>query len=372
MRSAVFLSLLFILALSVESERQSNDRYAEFKKKHILPADFQTDNETVWVNYLVNNSLCGRTETQSFIKDTEENIKQICNGASEKTNDNYDRSTKLFHVYMIESKNNTTDALEWECIIEKCSQVNTSITVKCENNLPHKILKREETHLNNRSNEEVNRHYFVIMLMTTVVFLMFLFMLSHGLNNISFSNNELVMFSDIFSNWAHPCQRSRNNNAYNQFKRRHIISREFNTSQESAWADYLTRRNLCGRTHLQSFLHKNNTNSIKRICNGRGVRDTQNLCISKRMFRVYIVKSTKRNGQCEVQLQTEYFYVIVACEVIGNRCLPVHYETQTNTEPYRHVQLASQTLSDLQLRLNQCLSFTQTQEQQKHKIFNHH
>lgn len=173
-----------------------------------------------------------------------------------------------------------------------------------------------------------------------VVLLLLSFTLSDGLNNVSFSNDQLEMFSDISSNWAQPCQRSQNNNAYNHFKQRHILSRQFNTRRTSAWADYLTRTNLCGRTTLQSFLHKNDINSIKRICNGRGVRDRGNLCISRRTFTVYIVESFLRNGRCEVnRLHHGEYYVVVACEVIENRCLPVHYERQRNTGPPRRGQI---------------------------------
>ncbi len=136
MRSVVLLSLLFFLALSDGANRQNNKRYAEFKKKHILPTDFQTDVKAAWVDHLRNNHLCGRTEVQSFIKDTEENIKQICNGAGKNTTDNYYKSTNLFQVYNIESKNISTDASEWECIIEKCRTAKFYIIVDCQNKLP--------------------------------------------------------------------------------------------------------------------------------------------------------------------------------------------------------------------------------------------
>lgn len=164
---------------------------------------------------------------------------------------------------------------------------------------------------------------------------MLLFMLCDGWNNVSFSNNEPEMFSDLFSIWAHPCQRSRNNNAYNQFKRRHVLSRQFNSSRTRAWEDYLTRKNLCGRTSLQSFLRKDYSSSVVRICNGRGNRVGQNMCISQRRFRVFVVQSAMRNGRCEVQspVQSGRLYVTVACEVIENRCLPVHYVRQTSGRP---------------------------------------
>lgn len=135
MRSAVLLSLLFFLALSDGANRQNNNRYAEFKKKHILPTDFQTDNEAAWVDHLVNNRLCGRTEVQSFIKDTEENIKQICNDAGEQTKDNYTKSTNLFQVFKIESRNETSN-MSWNCIIDKCRTAKYNVIVQCEDKLP--------------------------------------------------------------------------------------------------------------------------------------------------------------------------------------------------------------------------------------------
>lgn len=132
MRSTVLLSLLFLLALSDGANR--NYRYAEFKKKHILPTDFQTSEEAWW-NHLVNNCLCGRTEVQSFIKDTEENIIKICNGAGKKTKDNYTKSTNLFQVFKIESRNETSN-MSWNCIIEKCHTAKYNVIVQCEDNLP--------------------------------------------------------------------------------------------------------------------------------------------------------------------------------------------------------------------------------------------
>lgn len=135
MRSAVLLSLLFFLALSDGVNVQNNDRYAEFKKKHILPTDFQTKDEAAWCNHLVDNCLCGRVKEQSFIKDTEENIIKICKGAGKKTNDNYTKSTNLFQVYNIESRNETSQ-MSWKCIIDKCRTAKYYVIVQCEDKLP--------------------------------------------------------------------------------------------------------------------------------------------------------------------------------------------------------------------------------------------
>lgn len=135
MRSAL-LSLLFILALSDGADHQNNDRYAEFKRKHILPAGFQTDSETAWVKHLEDNTLCERTPVQSFIDDTIDKVTQICNGTGQKIEKNYYKSTELFQLYMIKSKNTTKETLDWKCIIEKCRTARYYVIVECEEKLP--------------------------------------------------------------------------------------------------------------------------------------------------------------------------------------------------------------------------------------------
>lgn len=132
MRSEALLSLFFILALSDGADRQQNERYAEFKKKHILPANFQTDNEAAWVKHLENNDLCGRTPVQSFIKDSEENIKRICNDLGTETKDGYNKSTNYFQVYNIKSENRTSQMLEWVCNVS-CTTAEYHVIVECDN-----------------------------------------------------------------------------------------------------------------------------------------------------------------------------------------------------------------------------------------------
>ncbi|KAF4114315.1 hypothetical protein G5714_004538 [Onychostoma macrolepis] len=128
MRSAAPLLLLFILALSDAAECQS---FPEFKRKHILPTQFKTKDIRAWRKHLLKNKLCERTETQSFIKSSEENIKQICNGSGEKKN-NYTKSTDLFEVYIVKS----SKGIEPKCIVENCTSGKYNVIVKCEMYLP--------------------------------------------------------------------------------------------------------------------------------------------------------------------------------------------------------------------------------------------
>ncbi|XDV19335.1 hypothetical protein PO909_024822 [Leuciscus waleckii] len=61
---------------------------------------------------------------------------QICNGAGQNIEKNYYKSTELFQLYMIESKNITKETLEWECIIVKCRTARYYVIVECVEHLP--------------------------------------------------------------------------------------------------------------------------------------------------------------------------------------------------------------------------------------------
>ncbi|ROL28504.1 hypothetical protein DPX16_1664 [Anabarilius grahami] len=148
----------------------------------------------------------------------------------------------------------------------------------------------------------------------------------------------LVLLVTLIFTDASPCQEW-NNNGYYKFEHRHILSDKFDTNSLDAWTDYITNKRLCDRP-LQSFFEKDDEDRVKGICNGRGItyrgityrgiRD--NLCISTETFTVYIVQS--KRGKCEVySVEQRERYVVVACDIDGNQCLPVHYQTQTNEPP---------------------------------------
>ncbi len=76
MRSAVLLSLLVFLALSDGANRQNNNRYDEFKKKHILPTGFQTNEEAAWWNHLVDNCLCVELKNSPSLRTLKQVLKK--------------------------------------------------------------------------------------------------------------------------------------------------------------------------------------------------------------------------------------------------------------------------------------------------------
>lgn len=145
----------------------------------------------------------------------------------------------------------------------------------------------------------------------------------------------MLLMTLVFTHGLAPCQRHQDYSAYSNFTHRHILSENFDVNNQRDWVDYLNRTALCERVPIQSFLRGVDTNNIRSICNGQGIRDRGNLCVSNRRFTVYIVESVLRNKQCQViGLNHDEYYVIVACDIAGNQCLPVHYETQINNEQH--------------------------------------
>ncbi len=127
MRSAALLSLLIILALRDGVDCQS---FKDFQQKHILPNNFKTKNAADWMKYLWDNNLCERTEVQSFIKSSENNIEQICKGSGIDIG-NYTESTNFFQVYIVKSTREIN-----ECTINSCTSGTYNVFVKCEKQLP--------------------------------------------------------------------------------------------------------------------------------------------------------------------------------------------------------------------------------------------
>lgn len=91
---------------------------------------------------------------------------------------------------------------------------------------------------------------------------------------------------------------------------------------------YLKRKKLCGRTAVQSFIDEDE-DKVKQVCGTSGNQvvpqpgRSGNLCISKKKMRVYDVYSTKCS---RINSKMKIRKVVLACDKVGNRCLPVHYQ----------------------------------------------
>lgn len=131
-----------------------------------------------------------------------------------------------------------------------------------------------------------------------------------------------------------PCLRNYNNNAYNTFVWRHVIQESFNRQSTADWEMYIRKYGLCNRPR-QSFIEGRDIGRVVQICNGSGrplLWSYQgNLCISPSTMLMYDLTV---DNNCRVRsLMYNTNYVIVACDVVVNHCLPVHWERYSNQRP---------------------------------------
>lgn len=128
--------------------------------------------------------------------------------------------------------------------------------------------------------------------------------------------------------WARneaPCQHSRWNKGFNTFLQRHLLPGTPTSLDQNQWKRYILNKTGCGRP-TQSFLNPNDLARVKEVCSkGGGERYKDNLCISRQPFTFITVRSEM--GTCGIKsIREETKHLILACEVLGNDCLPVHFE----------------------------------------------
>ncbi|CAI5671844.1 unnamed protein product [Oreochromis niloticus] len=138
--------------------------------------------------------------------------------------------------------------------------------------------------------------------------------------------------SSMIGEPSSPCQDKSPKSHYKEFLSRHILQEEFDRNSLDAWKRYLKKEHLWCRTTVQSFLNKSDLENVIRICSrdGRRLSKTDNyagnLCISNSEMLIYEVISTKSNNDCKITVGPTKRVVIVACNKVGNQCLPVHFQ----------------------------------------------
>lgn len=135
----------------------------------------------------------------------------------------------------------------------------------------------------------------------------------------------LLLGHQTFARNDAPCQRSKWNNGYDTFKRRHIREGTPMSADKNEWEMYIRNHGGCDRP-TQSFLHPKDLDRVKDVCTNKGGKVyKENLCISKQLFTFVTVRSEP--GTCGIRsVQEENKHLILACEEVSNQCLPVHFE----------------------------------------------
>ena len=102
---------------------------------------------------------------------------------------------------------------------------------------------------------------------------------------------------------------------------------------------YLEEERICGERPNQALIDTTQKD-IKQVCTRRGWRlqgtssgDKGNLCISKSSQSMYIVQSNNLNGCTVTNVKPLSQKVVLACNNVENRCLPVHLEPYSGQQP---------------------------------------
>ncbi|XP_034467565.1 uncharacterized protein LOC117777127 [Hippoglossus hippoglossus] len=135
----------------------------------------------------------------------------------------------------------------------------------------------------------------------------------------------LLLGHQTFAKNDAPCQKSKWNNGFNTFVRRHIRAGLPTTLDQNEWENYIKNNGGCDRP-TQSFLHTAELDRVKAVCTKAGGKThKENLCISNQPFTFVTVRS--QQGTCGIRsILEESKHLILACEELENQCLPVHFE----------------------------------------------
>lgn len=122
-----------------------------------------------------------------------------------------------------------------------------------------------------------------------------------------------------------PCLPGKWNNAAQTFIMRHLPKGTPTSLDQNQWEKFIKSLGGCDRP-TQSFLHPDELEKVKSVCSSRGGKVLKdNLCISKQPFTFVTVRSIQ--GTCGIKSITqENKHLILACEVLENQCVPVHFE----------------------------------------------
>lgn len=122
-----------------------------------------------------------------------------------------------------------------------------------------------------------------------------------------------------------PCQPARSSKGYKTFLQRHLPAGTPASLDWEDWMNYIKSKTGCGRP-TQSFLSPKDLDSVREVCTSKGGKAyKENLCISEREFTFVTVRSEP--GTCGIKsIRMETKHLILACEMLGPDCLPVHFE----------------------------------------------
>ncbi|KAK7129565.1 hypothetical protein R3I93_019260 [Phoxinus phoxinus] len=116
---------------------------------------------------------------------------------------------------------------------------------------------------------------------------------------------------------------------YDTFRIQHLNDKIPENADKSEWQKFIGHIGTWDRP-IQSFFLKSEHSNAFAVCSTAGkIYPSRNLCISKKPISFYNVKVSQNKKVTDVKLITDR-HVILGCEKIENKCLPIHFEANEN------------------------------------------
>ncbi|KAF4103405.1 hypothetical protein G5714_016288 [Onychostoma macrolepis] len=127
---------------------------------------------------------------------------------------------------------------------------------------------------------------------------------------------------------SQPCTEAKDQNSYDTFLKHHLRKdTPTDTRKLREWQKFINKINTWGRP-IQSFLPFREASRVKAVCSSAGKTYGGNLCISKKPFTFFTVEIIDKKQVKKVKVQKQH--VILGCDKIKNKCLPIHFEPNKN------------------------------------------
>ncbi|KAL7886454.1 hypothetical protein AOLI_G00041750 [Acnodon oligacanthus] len=133
-----------------------------------------------------------------------------------------------------------------------------------------------------------------------------------------------------------PCRPSCGRHMNERFNKQHLATLSSYGTDRRLWTKYIRRIKVCSnKSGIKSFLDKSEAKQVEKVCSpsgGKLYERGKNLCISNQAFSFIEVHWDEN---CEVwKVSNVYQHIILACDEIEVKCLPVHFQTNSqNRQP---------------------------------------
>ncbi|XP_037392734.1 uncharacterized protein LOC119263057 isoform X1 [Pygocentrus nattereri] len=134
-----------------------------------------------------------------------------------------------------------------------------------------------------------------------------------------------------------PCKPSSNRYMNKRFNQHHFCTLNSYGTDHKLWTKFIKDHKVCNyKSGIKSFLDNSEKNQVEDVCSPSGGKLFErhtNLCISKQAFCFIEVRW---DDNCEVwKVSNVTQHIILACDEIRRKCLPVHFEKNPqNSQPH--------------------------------------